>query len=34
MDKAKKQTLMKAMSENLSILRLKLNLSQEDLAQM
>lgn len=34
MDKAKKQTLMKAMSENLSILRLKLNLSQEDLAQI
>lgn len=34
MDKNQKQTLMKTMAENLSILRSKLNLSQEDLAHM
>ena len=34
MDKNQKQTLMKTMAENLSILRSKLNLSQEDLAHI
>lgn len=34
MDKTQKRTLMKTMAENLSILRSKLNLSQEDLAHI
>ena len=34
MDKNQKHTLMKTMAESLSILRSKLNLSQEDLAQI
>lgn len=34
MDKNQKQVLMKTMAENLSILRFKLNLSQEDLAHI